>query len=145
MLSFLLSLLGVGKAGGEYPKPTGFKNMEVNGKVLRFRICYCDTQIAFPDKEKTETYIRLHLGYPPPYVMSMLPCLEELSDEELAIEYGLMRDESGFFGYTQPYYWTRDGIVNSITGVIESNEENTKFNTQYSEGVVMSVPSYVLV
>lgn len=143
MLSFLLSLCGIGKLAGDYPKPTGFKSVEVNGKVLRFRILSCDTKIAFPNKEETEQYMRLHLGYPPPYVRDMLPVLEKLSDEELASRYGLARDENSFFGYTQPVYWTRDGIVNTITGAVEPNEEYTKFNTQYSKGVVLSVPNYV--
>lgn len=143
MLSFLLSLIGIGKPPGDYPKPTGFKDMEINGKVLRFRILSCDTKLAFPNKEETERYMRLHLGYPPPYVKDLLPILEKCSDEELASRYGLARDENSFFGYTQPYYWTRDGIVNTITGEIESNEGYTKFNTQYSNGVVLSVPNWV--
>ena len=51
---------------------------------------------------------------------------EPLSDEELARRTGLLRDGHAHFGYIQPFYITRDGIVDSINGCLISRHQSDR-------------------
>lgn len=99
---------------------------EVRGKVLCFLLRFADTQIAFPDLESLGRYRRLHSGENPPEIRDRLRFYETLSDEELARKTGLLRDGHAHFGYIQPFYITRDGIVDSINGCLISRHQSDR-------------------
>ena len=96
--------------------PCKYYQKEVGGRVLCFLLQFADTQIAFPDIPKIEQHRRLHNGMNPPGIRDCLRHIETLSDEELARKYGLLRDSNAYLGYRQPFYITRDGVVDSATG-----------------------------
>lgn len=102
-----------------------FRTLEVNGKVLRFKVMLCDTHIAFPNEEKEQFYLDAHCGRPNPFIEARLLMYKDLSDEELASRYGLMRYENSFYGYTQPFEWAAQGIINNMTGEVEPHTPET--------------------
>lgn len=125
-----------------------FRTLEVNGKVLRFKVTRCDTHVAFPNEEQHQFYIDTHLGHPRSDIEGWLLMYKDLSDEELALRYGLMRCEDSFYGYTQPFYWAAQGIINSLTGEVEPHSPETdrrlrpgsRCNTQGAMGIIASLP-----
>lgn len=102
-----------------------FRTLEVNGKVLRFRVEMEDTNIAFPNEKDHQFYIDTHQGRPPRYAEQWLPDLEKMTDEELALQRGLMRYDDSFYGYTQPFIWAAQGIINTLTGEVEPHTPET--------------------
>lgn len=97
---------------GEYIKK------EVRGKVLSFWLRFADTQIVYPDSESLARYRRLHKEEYPPEIRDRLRYFSTLSDEELARDFGLLRDNHAYFGYSQPFFITKDGVVDSATGCL---------------------------
>ena len=97
---------------GEYVKK------EVRGKVLSFWLRFADTQIVYPDLESLARYRRLHKEEYPPEIRDRLQHYRTLSDEELAKDFGLLRDDKAHFGYSQPFFITKDGVVDSATGCL---------------------------
>lgn len=91
---------------------------EVGGQVLCFLLRFADTQIVYPNLEYLGRYGRLHNGEKPPEIRDRLRVLSTLSAPELAEGYGLLRDSKGYFGYSQPFYITMDGVVDTTTGCI---------------------------
>lgn len=91
---------------------------EVRGKVLCFLLRFADTQIVYPDSESLARYRRLHKEEYPPEIRDRLRHFTTLSDEELARDFGLLRDSRAHFGYSQPYFITKDGVVDSATGCL---------------------------
>lgn len=102
-----------------------FRTLEVKGKVLRFRVLRQDSNIAFPDEKRDQQYINTHSGRPPEYVAQWLPDLEKLTDEELALQHGLMRCNDSFYGYTQPFIWAAQGIIKTSTWEVEPHTSET--------------------
>lgn len=105
--------------------PNLFRTLEVNGKVLRFRVLTRDRKVAFPNEQEHQRHINIFGGRPPEEAEHRLLNLEGLTDEELALQYGLMRYDDSFYGYTQPFVWVAQGIKNTLTKEVEPHTPET--------------------
>ena len=100
----------------------GYVTRVILGKSLQLKVRTLDSTFGVFDHH-ADDFKKVN-GFFPSDVMDRIMYYNTLADEELAKEHGLVRDSSKQFGYFQPFYWTKFGIMNNYT-----DRYDTKFNS----------------
>ena len=110
----------------------GYVDRVVLGKHLRLKVRTLDSTFGVFDTS-SDDFKKVN-GFFPSCVGDKIAYYNTLTDEELAKVHGLVRDTSKQFGYFQPFYWTKFGIMNNYTG-----RYDTKFCINGDDGLYNSV------
>ncbi len=114
----------------------GYYPMTRNGKNLKLKLLLHHPQFGAHVSESDAVFVEIAKVYPP-NVASLVEHYDTLTDERLAEEYGLIRDEDAPFKYRQPFYWSVAGVVDTKTGNVVTritDAADSQFNCPSSFG-----------